>query len=133
MEDTTYTNTSHGFEIKVETNFDFQKSNPLRFHYLFKYKITITNLSEKTAQLISRKWTIIDANEKVDLVEGPGVVGNQPLFRPKEKFTYQSFCPLSTMNGRMYGQYFMKDEEGEFFAIETPVFFFKIPEELLNP
>jgi ApaG protein len=131
--DEVFTNTSHGFEIKVETGFDFQKSNPLRFHYLFKYQITITNMSERTAQLISRKWTIVDSNDKCDLVEGPGVIGHQPLFAPREKFTYQSFCPLNTMSGRMFGQYFMKDDSDEFFAIDTPVFFFKIPEELLRP
>jgi ApaG protein len=128
-----YINQSHGFEIQVVTSFDFQRSNPLRFHYLFKYKITIINLSEKTAQLISRKWSIVDGQENIEFVEGPGVVGNQPLFHPKEKFTYQSFCPLSTMTGRMYGQYFMKGDDGEFFAVDTPVFFFKIPEELLTP
>lgn len=128
-----YTHTSNGFEISVRTQFDLQKSNPLRSYFFFAYQITITNLSDRTAQLISRKWNIVDAQENVELVEGPGVIGQRPLFHPKEQFTYTSFCPLSTVTGRMFGQYYMKDDEGEFFTIETPIFYFQVPEELQQP
>lgn len=128
-----FSHVSEGFKIDVVTGFDFEKSNPLRFYYVFSYKITLTNHSLKNAQLISRKWFIEDASGKVDIVEGPGVVGKRPYFKPGERFSYTSFCPLSTLQGKMYGLFYMKDDQGEFFAIETPLFEFSIPAEYTAP
>lgn len=126
---TYYISESNGFKIEVKTSFDFEKSNPLRFYYLFQYHVIITNISHKAAQLISRKWFIIDNKGKEEIIEGPGVIGKQPYFEQGQSFQYTSFCPLTTLKGVMYGHYYMKDASGEFFTIDTPEFYFSIPEE----
>jgi ApaG protein len=89
----------------------------------------VTNVGPKEAQLISRKWFIEDATGKVEVVEGPGVVGKQPLFTPQSTFTYVSYCPLHTLTGRMWGHFYMKDFAGDFFILDTPEFTFEIPSE----
>ena len=36
---------SNGFRIEITTDFDFDQSNPMQFQYLFRYNISIKNLS----------------------------------------------------------------------------------------
>jgi ApaG protein len=123
---------SNSFRIEVKTEFDFDQSNPLQFNYMFRYTILITNTGSKTAQLRSRKWNIKDGKGLLKYVEGPGVVGATPFFRPGESFEYQSFCPLPTMDGEMWGHFLMVDEEGNTFKIDTPVFRFEVPAEFID-
>jgi ApaG protein len=40
-------------------------------------------------------------------VEGPGVIGEQPVLGPGESFKYSSWCPLKTPMGMMHGTYQM--------------------------
>ncbi len=123
---------SNKFKIEVNTNFEFDQSNPLQFHYLFSYTILITNTGEVPAQLISRKWNIKDGKGELKHVEGPGVIGQTPFLKPGESFEYQSFCPLPTLEGEMWGFFNMVDEEGKTFKIDTPVFRFKVPDEYID-
>lgn len=123
---------SNKFKIEVNTNFEFDQSNPLQFHYLFSYTILITNTGEVPAQLISRKWNIKDSKGELKHVEGPGVIGQTPFLNPGESFEYQSFCPLPTLEGEMWGFFNMVDEEGKTFKIDTPVFRFKVPDEYID-
>jgi len=123
---------SNKFKIEVNTNFDFDQSNPMQFHYLFSYTILITNNGEVPAQLISRKWNIKDGKGELKHVEGPGVIGQTPFLKPGESFEYQSFCPLPTLEGEMWGYFNMVDGEGKTFKIDTPVFRFKVPEEYID-
>ena len=123
---------NNGFKIEVKTKFDFDQSNPLQFQYLFKYTILITNMSEISAQLISRKWNIKDGKGYMKFVEGPGVIGQTPQFKSGASFEYSSFCPLSTMKGEMWGHFNMMGEDGVEFKIETPVFKFSVPTEFID-
>lgn len=123
---------SNKFKIEVKTHFEFDQSNPLQFHYLFSYTILITNSSDVPAQLVSRKWNIKDAKGELKYVEGPGVIGQTPFLKPGQSFEYQSFCPLPTMEGEMWGQFNMVDSEGKTFKIDTPVFRFKVPDEYID-
>ncbi|MCM2349963.1 MAG: Co2+/Mg2+ efflux protein ApaG [Bacteriovoracaceae bacterium] len=123
---------SNNFKIEVKTAFDFDQSNPLQFHYLFSYTIVITNNGDVPATLVSRKWNIKDAKGTLKYVEGPGVIGATPYFRPGESFEYQSFCPLPTLNGEMWGHFNMVDDQGQKFIIDTPVFKFHVPEEYID-
>jgi ApaG protein len=127
-----FENLSQNFRITVRTEFDFDQSNPIQFQYLFRYTITIKNEGEVAAQLLSRQWHIKDAKEELRLVEGPGVIGQQPHFNPGEEFTYSSFCPLPTLTGEMWGHFNMINNYGQAFKIETPVFKFKVPEEFID-
>jgi ApaG protein len=132
MENQSFLKQSEGFRIEVKTDFDFDNSNPLQYHYLFRYIIHITNVSNMPAQLISRKWHIKDGRGEVKIVEGPGVVGETPLIQPGQSYQYSSFCPLPTLNGEMWGHFNMVDSNGGKFKIETPVFIFKVPSKYID-
>jgi ApaG protein len=123
---------SNGYLIEIQTDFDFEQSNPLQFNYLFRYTIRITNEEGTPAQLVSRKWMIKDAKNSVRLVEGPGVVGHTPHFKVGDSFEYQSFCPLPTLTGEMWGHFNMVGEDGENFQIDTPNFKFQVPREYID-
>lgn len=123
---------NNNFRVEVNTDFDFDQSNPLQYHYLFRYTILITNVGDVSAKLISRKWFIKDNKGEIRLVEGPGVVGQTPSFKPGDAFEYSSFCPLPTMKGEMWGHFNMVDHTGKNFKIDTPVFKFEVPKDLID-
>jgi ApaG protein len=123
---------NNDFRIEIETQFDFEQSNPLQYNYLFRYTILITNIGELSAQLLSRQWFIKDAKKTVKQIEGPGVVGQTPHFAPGHSFEYSSFCPLPTMTGEMWGHFNMVDANGNNFKIDTPIFKFHVPKDLID-
>src|SRR6266516_6570675 len=83
------------------------QSDPSKNQYVFAYTITVTNTGNVPAQLISRHWTITDANNKVIDVKGLGVVGQQPLLQPVESFEYTSGTHPEPTLGTMRGTYTM--------------------------
>ncbi len=127
-----FASTHNDFRIEVKTEFDFNQSNPLQYHYLFRYTILITNLGNVQAKLLSRQWFIKDAKGDVRQVEGPGVIGQTPEFGPSASFEYSSFCPLPTMSGEMWGHFNMIDSSGKPFKIDTPMFKFFVPKEYID-
>src|SRR5204862_7017395 len=70
----------------------------------------------------SRHWIITDGNGKREEVKGDGVVGNQPVLRPGEKFEYTSGAVLQTRHGSMRGTYRMVTEDGRQFDAEIGPF-----------
>lgn len=127
-----FVSTDNDFRIEVSTEFDFHQSNPLQKLFLFSYHIRITNQGNREAQLVARKWFIKNKFEEVKIVEGPGVVGHTPTFKTNDSFEYQSFCPLDTVAGEMWGHFIMVDSQGVEFKIETPVFKFRIPDSFID-
>ena len=91
------------------------------------YKITISNQSNLTIQLINRHWNISDANDNVQIVKGEGVVGEQPILNPGEKFEYTSGTPLTTSSGFMEGSYEMQVDDGNTFDVKIPQFSLDTP------
>ena len=71
---------------------------------------------------------ITDAKGRVEEVRGPGVVGETPLLKPGESFTYTSGCPLNEPSGVMVGHYGMVDTDGDAFEVEIPAFSLDSPE-----
>jgi ApaG protein len=90
--------------------------------FFWAYTIEIVNLGTATVQLKSRHWKITDAHGNMQEVRGPGVVGEQPVLKPGERFEYTSGVPLTTPTGLMAGSYQMVSESGENFDVEIPVF-----------
>ncbi|WP_227586181.1 Co2+/Mg2+ efflux protein ApaG, partial [Klebsiella aerogenes] len=78
---------------------------------MWAYMVEIENHGCETIQLISRRWTIVDALNRAQEVSGAGVVGEQPELKPREAFRYTSGCPLPTSSGTMRGVYQMLTEE----------------------
>ena len=77
---------------------------------------------------------ISNARGELTEVKGPGVVGEQPVLKPGESYTYSSGAPLDTPSGMMGGAYQMESESGERFDIEIPTFSLDRPNQgvLLN-
>lgn len=103
------------------------QSKPDEGSYVFAYTITIRNVGELPAQLISRHWIITDANNEVQEVRGLGVVGQQPLLKPGESFEYTSGSTFNTPVGTMKGSYQMVGEDGTRFEVDIPEFVLAIP------
>src|SRR6185436_15859439 len=119
--------TTRGIRVQVESFYDRERSSPQESYYFFAYQVRISNQGAETAQLISREWFITDANGDTQRVQGPGVVGEQPVLGPGEAFEYTSFCPLSTPVGAMRGSYLMLLESGESFEAEISTFPLELP------
>ncbi|MCB9073818.1 MAG: Co2+/Mg2+ efflux protein ApaG [Bdellovibrionaceae bacterium] len=120
-----YSELSEGFLVEAEPAYVPEHSDPANGQYFFSYKIRITNKSAKKAQLLSRKWVIVDGKQHREDVEGPGVVGEQPSLDLGATYEYSSFCPLQTPTGSMRGNYIMADSEGKIFSIKIPLFFLR--------
>lgn len=117
-------------DIQVVTQYIEEQSSPENGEYVFAYTITITNGGNASAQLKSRYWRIVDANDDVIEVEGEGVVGQQPQLAPGESFRYTSGTALKTPFGVMQGAYQMEDEQGLIFDVEIPAFTLSLPNAL---
>ncbi len=114
--------TTRGVRVIVHPAYVAERSNPAAGHYFFAYHVRIENHGEQTVQLDSRHWIITDAHDRVEEVDGPGVVGEQPVLAPGAAFEYTSVCPLPTPFGSMEGIYRMVTPDGETFAASIPRF-----------
>jgi ApaG protein len=108
--------------VEVLSRYSADNSRPSDGQWIFEYTVRIKNESSVTVQLISRHWVITDALDHVEEVQGPGVVGEQPVLAPGESFQYSSWCPLRTPTGIMRGEYQMVGVDGELFDIEIAPF-----------
>lgn len=116
-----------GIDIKTQVSYLPEQSDEAGNRFVFSYTITITNLGDIPAKLISRHWIITDANSHVQEVRGQGVVGEQPLLKPGQSFEYTSGTVLATQVGTMRGSYQMQTEDGREFDIEIPQFVLSVP------
>ncbi|MFB9066651.1 Co2+/Mg2+ efflux protein ApaG [Pseudofulvimonas gallinarii] len=117
-------------DIRVQTRFLDDQSQPADNRYVFAYTITIQNTGNVPARLISRFWRITDANGKVEEVSGEGVVGEQPWMRPGDSFEYTSGAVLETAVGTMCGSYQLLADDGTRFEAPIPQFTLSVPRTL---
>src|SRR5712671_1724912 len=115
-------------EVTVEPNFLPERSAPDRQEYFWSYTIAITNLGNETVQLQTRHWIITDGTGHRQNIRGEGVVGEQPVLAPGERFEYTSGVPLPTASGIMTGRYQMVTDSGEHFEIDIPTFSLDSPD-----
>ena len=120
---TVETKTTEGIIIRIESYYEPASSRPLNQYFAFTYVVEIENTSSFEVQLMRRFWHIKDVNLDVKEVEGSGVIGKQPIIKPKELYNYSSWCPLATPMGEMAGYYTMRRlmDNSEFKAY-TPEF-----------
>lgn len=117
------TATTAGIKISVESTYQVEYSNPDNMHFMFAYRITIENTSNYTVQLISRHWEIFDSIGTRQVVNGEGVVGEQPILEPGQSHQYVSGCNLKSEIGYMEGYYTMlRIIDGVFFEVDIPNF-----------
>ncbi len=114
--------------VRVRPSFLPGQSDPANRRWVWAYQIEIENLGREMVQLLTRHWIITDAWGRVEEVEGPGVIGEQPVIKPGETYAYGSGCPLSTPSGTMVGTYRMTViETRETFDIAIPHFSLDLP------
>lgn len=125
------TQVTHGIQISVEPTFNSEYSDVENNRYLFNYHIVIENKSDYAVKLISRHWDIFDSSSEHVIVDGDGVVGEQPVLEPGETFEYSSACDLSTDIGKMKGHYiFERKMDKAKFYVTIPEFELIVPERL---
>lgn len=117
-----YSRVTQDIQITVMPEFVPERSDADEATYFWAYTVEIANRGALTVQLTARHWKITDANGRLEEVRGPGVVGEQPVLKPGERFRYTSGCPLTTPSGIMTGSYRMVSEKGDVFEVEIPVF-----------
>lgn len=121
---------TRGIRVRVKATYVPEQSAPGAGRYFFAYSVTISNEGTETAQLLSRRWTITDGEGTTQVVDGPGVVGEQPVLEPGRSFEYTSFCPLPTAVGSMHGIYRMVTPDGSSFDARIEPFTLAVPHAL---
>ena len=121
-----------GIRISVKTNYNGTGNRNAKQYYTFAYIITIENKSEATVKLTDRFWKIFDSLNKIEIVNGEGVVGQTPTLKPNDVYTYSSGCFLESNTGAMKGFYTMINlDTFEQFKVIIPTFQLTTPA-LLN-
>ncbi len=123
-----YAEETRGINVRVAAFYLEDQSEPDEGRYVWAYRVTIENHGTQTVQLLRRTWRITDARGRTRLVQGDGVVGEQPVLEPGQAFEYTSGTPLETPSGFMSGQYHMVTkstaprEISEAFDVTIPAF-----------
>lgn len=119
---------TEGIVVRVAVSFLPEQSQVEVGKWFWVYHIRIENGSDRTVQLLTRHWRITDGAGQISMVEGDGVVGEQPVLRPGASHDYVSGCPLGTPRGSMEGHYVFRRDEGAdvraaipFFPLAAPV------------
>lgn len=111
-----YAATTGAITIRVAPRYHPEQSDPSAPRHVWSYHVRIENNGLDTVQLLSRYWEISDGHGRTEVIEGEGVIGQQPLIEAGQAFDYMSGCPLATPSGKMVGHYVMESEAGRFNA-----------------
>lgn len=118
-----YAKTTRDVRVSVRSFYLEDQSKPETSHFVWAYQVKIENTGAATVQLLRRTWRITDARGRTQLVQGSGVIGEQPVMGPGENFEYTSGTPLETPSGFMVGTYHMvMTGSGEAFDVAIPAF-----------
>lgn len=123
-----YRSVTRSIQVTVRPIYLDGESDPEAGRWVWAYTIEIINMGPETVCLRARHWRITDAKGRTEEVCGPGVVGEQPVLAPGERYEYTSGCPLSTPSGIMVGSYRMESETGEAFEVAIPAFSLDLPD-----
>jgi ApaG protein len=113
--------------VKVEVTYLVDQSDVEHNRYAFAYHVTIINTGNVAAQLVSRHWIVTEANGETQEIKGLGVVGEQPLIKPAERYAYTSGTVINTPMGEMRGTYQMVAEDGTQFDAVIATFLLSMP------
>jgi ApaG protein len=124
-----YIKTTKDIAVSVVPIYLVDRSVPEDGFFVWAYNVCIENKGLRTVTLRNRHWKITDAEGNTEVVDGEGVVGEQPILAPGQSYEYTSGTPLPTPSGIMVGSYEMESEEGTMFAVEIPAFSLDSPHE----
>lgn len=114
---------TEGVKITVNTKFRPDLSQITDNQFFFNYQIKMENHNNFDIQLLNRDWYIFDSLNEPNFVSGHGVVGEQPILKPGQHFSYTSGCELFSEIGFMKGFYTFKNlNDGKLFQVYVPTF-----------
>lgn len=117
------TEITEGVRVSVEVEYQPDYSSPSQYHYVFTYRVSIENNSNKTIQVLRRHWLIQDASYRTREVTGEGIVGQQPIIEPGKVHEYVSGCNLKSGMGTMSGTYQVERlVDGKLLDVSIPKF-----------
>jgi ApaG protein len=122
-----YAEDTRSITVRVSVNFMAEHSEPGKGRWYWAYHIRLENHGQMAVQLLTRRWVIHDARGAQHIIEGEGVVGEQPVLKVGGSYDYVSGCPLSTSSGSMQGSFNMIGEDGSRFDIAIPKFTLNAP------
>ncbi len=124
MHEGEYSATTNNIIITVNVMYlGEQQSINNECYYIWEYNINIHNNKQHTIKLLTRNWEIRDNTGFIENVTGTGVVGEQPILQPQERFQYNSGVYLTTISGVMSGYYeFFNQDLKEVCNAEIPLF-----------
>lgn len=109
--------------VRPKARYEQMHSFPQLNKYVHSYHIVIENHSNEVVQLVSRHWFIVNAFGHIREVEGVGVIGKQPIIGPGESHEYDSWSPMNTEVGKMYGAFTMLNiGTNQIFDVDIPEF-----------
>ena len=117
-----YQKATEGIRVEVRPRFSLADSDPGDGTFVFSYLVNMSNEGEAPAKLLFRHWRIHDSTGDDSVVDGEGVVGEQPQLLPGESHEYRSYCVLRSPVGYMEGYYTFVRPDGEEFRVEVPRF-----------
>lgn len=92
----------------------------------FVYFISIFNDSPVSVTIRGRKWVVVEEGGETTVVEGDGVVGQQPEIAAGEHFSYNSYHVVGRAS-KVSGSFFAETGAGEFVFARIPEFALEIP------
>jgi ApaG protein len=123
FENLKFVETTNDIKVTVMPSYNLQGSNANENMFIWFYNVRIENLSDLTIQVLSRHWQVFDSSGKNEEIKGEGLVGYQPIIKPKEFFEYKSQVRLFSQSGLMRGEYFAVNlNSKDQFAITIPAF-----------
>lgn len=118
-----FSKVTHDVKVTVVPEYDSKNSYPSENRFVFKYYISIENLSNEPFKLLKRKWLIFDVGFGFTEVSGDGVIGLTPEILAGDAFTYFSNVMIRSGVGNMSGKYLLQNSvTKENFEIDIPKF-----------
>jgi ApaG protein len=117
-----FAETTDGVTVRVTVTFLPEQSDIDSHRWFWAYHIRIENHRDTPVQLLTRHWRINDQHGGLQMVDGDGVVGEQPIILPGKSHDYVSGCPLNTSSGSMEGHFGMVGSTPPVFEVRIPHF-----------
>jgi ApaG protein len=112
--------------VRVAPRYLPDQSDPDEPRFVWSYHVRIENHADHAVQLIARSWLVTNGDGEVETVDGPGVIGQQPVIEAGGAYDYVSGSMLETPSGSMQGHYQMTGRAGSF-QIAIPLFPLRLP------
>jgi len=97
--------------------------------YPFVYFVSIINDSSEPLTIWGRKWILKDVSGKMMVIEGSGVVGENPFLQPGERFSYNSYHVIGK-DSKVSGSFFGTSASGLKVRVTIPEFNLAVPDSI---